>query len=262
MIQIVASWVPDRRLHVTGDSEYGGRAISRHLPGNVHLLSRMTMKAALYEVPPPSPGGRGRPRKKGKRLPSPLQMAEDRNSPWIKTTLRLYGKRVRVWYKSVEALWYSSAGQRLLRIIVVRDPAHRRRDDCFFSTDRKLTPPEILTTFSLRWPLEVCFRDVKQFLGFEDPQNRVSRATQRTAPLIFYIYDLVVIWYAKCGHQWARKSTLQRLWYQQKSSTSFEDILRTLRYATWQERIFADPALDAPTRKILQPLMEWAKVAA
>jgi hypothetical protein len=44
-------------------------------------------------------------------------------------------------------LWYSSAGQKLLRIIVVHDPAHRRRDDCFFSTDRELTPPEILTNF-------------------------------------------------------------------------------------------------------------------
>src|SRR6266566_2958497 len=225
MIQIVARWVPDRILYVTGDSEYGGRSISRHLP-------------------------------------SPQQMAENSKSPWIKTTVCLYGKEVKVWYKTVDALWYSSAGQKLLRIIVVHDPAHRRRDDCFFSTDRELTPPEILTNFSLRWPLEVCFRDVKQFLGFEDPQNRVSRATQRTAPLIFYIYDLAVIWYAKSGHRSARRSTLQRLWYKQKNSTSFEDILRTLRFATWQERIFEDPALDAPTRKLLQPLVEWAKLVA
>jgi hypothetical protein len=36
--------------------------------------------------------------------------------------------------------------------------------------------------------LEVCFRDVKQFLGFEDPQNRVAKATTRTAPLIFFFY--------------------------------------------------------------------------
>jgi hypothetical protein len=262
MIQIVASWVPDRTLHVIGDSEYCGRAISRNLPANAHLISRMTMNAALYEVPPANPSGRGRRRKKGQRLPSPLQMAEDPRSPWIKTIVHIYGKRVRVWYKTVDALWYSSAGQKLLRIVVVRDPSHRRRDDCFFSTHIELTAPEILTTFSLRWPLEVCFRDVKQFLGFEDPQNRVSRATQRTAPLIFYIYDLVVLWYAQSGYKLARPSTLQRLWYKQKNSTSFEDLLRTLRYATWRERIFEDPGLDAPTRKILKPLVEWAKVVS
>jgi DDE superfamily endonuclease len=262
MIQILAGWVPDRTIHVTGDSEYCGRAISRHLPDHVHLISRMTMKAALYERPPQHSGGRGRRRKKGKRLPSPLEMAENKKWSWTKTALPLYGKRVRVWYKTVDALWYSSAGQRLLRIVVVRDPSHRRRDDCFFSTDIDLTPSEILTTFSLRWPLEVCFRDVKQFLGFEDPQNRVSRATKRTAPLIFYIYDLVVIWYAQSGYKLASHSVLQRLWYKQKRSTSFEDLLRTLRTATWRERIFEDPALDAHTRKILQPLVEWAKVVA
>lgn len=262
MIQIVAGWVPDRTLRVTGDSEYGGRAISRHLPPNVHLISRMTLKAALYEPPPAHPGGRGRRRKKGERLPSPLQMAQDRTSPWIKTTVHLYGKRVPVWYKSCDAFWYSSAGPRLLRIVVVRDPSHRRRDDCFFSTDLTLSPVEILQTFSLRWPLEVCFRDVKQFLGFEDPQNRVSPATRRTAPLIFYIYDLVVLWYAQSGYRLAPQAALPRFWYRRKSSTSFEDLLRTLRYATWRERIFDDPGLDAATQKILQPFVEWMKVVA
>ena len=262
MIQVVAGWVAGRKIRVIGDSEYAGQAISRHLPPNVELLSRMTMKAALYAPAPERATGRGRRRKKGKRLCSPLQMAQDLGSPWTKTTLPLYGKQVKVWYKSLDALWYSSARQKLLRIVVVRDPRGRRRDDCFFSTDRTLSPTQIIETFSLRWPLEVCFRDVKQFLGFEDPQNRVSQATRRTAPLIFYIYDLVLLWYAQSGHRLAAPSALHRLWYQQKTSISFEDILRTLRYATWQEKIFGDPALDAHTRKILQPFIEWAKMVA
>ncbi len=262
MIQILAGWVPDRKFLLTSDSEYAGQTISRHLPPNVALISRMTMKAALYAPAPEKTTGRGRRRKKGKRLFSPLQMTQDLASPWTKTTLCLYGKQVKVWYKSVEALWYSSAGQRLLRLVVVRDPRGRRRDDCFFSTDLTLNPLQILETFSLRWPLEVCFRDVKQFLGFEDPQNRVSQATRRTAPLIFYIYDLVLLWYALSGHLLVAQPLLHRLWYRQKSSVSFEDILRTLRYATWQEKIFGDPTLDAHTRKILQPLMEWTKMVA
>ena len=72
-------------------------------------------------------------------------------------------------------------------------------------------------------------------------------------------YDLVLLWHAQAGHRLAPKSTLGRVWYPQKASVSFEDILRTLRHATWQERIFSDPALDAHTRKILQPFVEWAK---
>ena len=262
MIQVVAGWLGSRKLRVLGDSEYAGRSISRHLPANTELISRMTMKAALYALPPLQNAGRGRRRKKGARLSSPLQMAQDSRRPWSKTTVCLYGRKVKVWYQSLDALWYSSAGSRLLRIVVVRDPSGRRRDDCFFSTDLTLQPPQILETFALRWPLEVCFRDVKQFLGFEDPQNRVSKATQRTAPLIFYIYDLVLLWHATSGHLVASQSVIPRPWYNRKASVSFEDILRNLRHATWQEKIFGDPALDAHTRKILQPLAEWVKVAA
>ena len=76
---------------------------------------------------------------------------------------------------------------------------------------------------------------------------------------IFLIYDLALLWYAQSGYRLAPQSALNRLWYPQKNSVSFEDILRTLRYATWQERIFDDPALDEHTRKILQPFVEWAK---
>jgi hypothetical protein len=262
MIQIVARWLGPRKLRVLGDSEYAGGSMSRHLPANTELISRMTMKAALYALPPLQTAGRGRRRKKGARLSNPLQMAQDVHRSWIKTTVCLYGREVKVWYQSIDALWYSSAGSRLLRIVVVHDPAGRRRDDCFFSTDLTLKPPQILETFALRWPLEVCFRDVKQFLGFEDPQNRVSQATQRTAPLIFYIYDLVLLWHAQAGYRVAPQSAIERLWYQRKTSVSFEDILRNLRQATWQEKIFDDPGLDAHTRKLLQPLIEWAKVAA
>jgi len=262
MIQVVARWLGPRKLRVLGDSEYAGGSISRHLPANTELISRLTMNAALYELPPHQTTGRGRRRKKGARLSNPLQMAQDSRRSWTKTTACLYGRTVKVWYQAIDALWYSSAGSRLLRIVVVRDPGGRRRDDCFFSTDLTLTPQQILETFALRWPLEVCFRDVKQFLGFEDPQNRVSQATRRTAPLIFYIYDLVLLWHATSGHLFARQSAIERPWYKRKTSVSFEDILRNLRQATWQEKIFGDPRLDAHTRKILQPLADWVKAAA
>jgi hypothetical protein len=261
MIQKLASWIPERTLRVLGDSEYAGKSISRHLPANAKLISRMNMKAALYELPEKQ-AKRGRSRKKGNRLSSPLQMAQDKTAKWIKPTVTLYGKKVKVWYQTIDALWYPSAGQQLLRIVVVRDPSGRRRDDCFFSTDLTLSPTQILEIFSKRWPLEVCFHDIKQFLGFEDPQNRVAKATTRTAPLVLYIYDMVLLWHAQSGHQLAPQSVLDRVWYSRKTSVSFEDILRTLRHVTWQERIFNDPAIDAHTRKILQPFVEWAKVVA
>ena len=106
------------------------------------------------------------------------------------------------------------------------------------------------------------FRDVKQFLGLEDPQNRVSQPTQRTAPLIFYLYDPVLPGHAQSGHRPATQTAIERPWYRCKRSVSFEDILRNLRQATLQQRRFRDPGLDAHTRSILQPLAEWVNAAA
>ena len=65
MIQMVAGWAGQRKLRVLGDSAYAGGCISRHLPANAELISRMTMKAALFEPPPAPTAGRGRRRKKG-----------------------------------------------------------------------------------------------------------------------------------------------------------------------------------------------------
>jgi hypothetical protein len=108
MIQIVAGWIPQRMLRILGDSEYAGQSISRH--ANAKLIRRMNMKAALY-APAGKVAQRGRRRKKGERLPSPLQIAHYKKAKWIKTTLTLYGKQVKLWYQTIDALWYPSAGQ-------------------------------------------------------------------------------------------------------------------------------------------------------
>src|ERR1700681_4033136 len=93
MIQTVARWLGPRKRRVLGDSEYAGGSISRQLPGNTELISRMTMNAALYELPPLQTAGRGRRRKKGRRLSNPSQIAQDPQCSWIKTTVYLYGHK-------------------------------------------------------------------------------------------------------------------------------------------------------------------------
>jgi hypothetical protein len=79
--------------------------------------------------------------------------------------------KVKVLYRSIDALWYSSAGSRLLRIVTVRDPGGRRRDDCFFSTDLTLKSPQILETFALRWPLYVTASTSVYEMGGVKPQG-------------------------------------------------------------------------------------------
>jgi hypothetical protein len=65
LIQLVAGWFPNAEILMLGDSAYGGRSVLSHLPPNVHLISRVHPKAALYQpAPPKAPKTKGAPRKK------------------------------------------------------------------------------------------------------------------------------------------------------------------------------------------------------
>ena len=263
MIALLASWVPQRTIHVVGDSEYAGKSISRHLPDNVHLTSRMVMNAALYDRPAKRrKGERGAPRKKGKRLPSPVELVKSKKVRWTKIRVTLYDRRVRVWYKTCTALWYNSAGTRLLRIVVVHDPSGRRKDDCFFSTDLSLSPKAILQLFAMRWPLEVAFYNAKQFLGLQDPQNRTPLAVQRTAPLALYLHTLVILWFAEHGRFDLQAYRRAHPWYRQKRTPSFADMLTCLKRASLRESISRYPGQKPPSAKKLLPLFQALEAAA
>ncbi len=95
MMQIVARWLGPRKLRVLGDSAYAGGSIRRHVPAHVDLISRMTMNAVLYALPPTQTAARGRCRKKGARLSSPLQMAQDPRGPGAKASCTYMGARPR-----------------------------------------------------------------------------------------------------------------------------------------------------------------------
>jgi len=222
---------PERPIHALGDSAYGGKSVTRNLPANTTAISRAPMNAALYDLAPPRrPGQKGCPRKKGDRLPSPKEMAS-RKSGWHTATVHIYGKKVRVRYQSAVVLWYNSTRSMPVRIVLVRDPKGRRKDDCFFSTDPQMTPTAIIEAYARRWSLEVAFRDTKQLLGFERSQARTAKAVKRTGPFAFVAYTLTVAWFAQHGHRHYPELIPKRPWYRHKRSPSFADmhhILQTL----------------------------------
>ena len=196
------------------------------------------------------------------RLPSPVELAKSKKVRWTKTRSMLYGRRVRVWCKSCTALWCNSAGGRLLRVVVVRDPSGRRKDDCFFSTDLSLSAKAILELFAMRWPLEVAFYNAKQFLGLEDSQNRTPQAVRRTAPMALYLHTLVILWFAEQGHFDAAAYRRAHPWCPKKRTPSFADMLSCLRKASLKESITQYPGQEPPSTKNLRPLFQALEVAA
>ena len=101
------------------------------------MIVRFRLDAALYEpAPQPISGQKGRPRKKGKRLPTLETIAGDPHTQWQKVVVpNWYGQRNReveivsdtaVWYHSgkptVPIRWarcgYASAGGRHVDVVV------------------------------------------------------------------------------------------------------------------------------------------------
>lgn len=286
MLQTLCSWLPQgRTLLLAGDGEYACKTLLRQLPAGVEFTGPMSMKAALYDPPPARRRGRGRPRSKGRRLPSPAQRLKAKASRWTRLTLTLYGKEVTLDIQTWACLWYTVRGVQLVRVVLTRDPKGRFDPRAFFCPPPDREPAEILLRYSHRWPLELTFRTAKQVMGIEEPRNgwwrrphgerrpwhkagpqahgeRGRHAVERTAPLLFITYGVVFAWYLRHGSPARDVARARRLrpWDRQKSEPSFDDMLGALRHALWHKRISEYPSLRAvrANNRALLPLLEAA----
>jgi hypothetical protein len=254
LLTLVAGWADGRTIYAVVDSAYAARPLLEGRPANVEVLSRLRPDAALWARPGRRrPGQRGRPRKRGHRLPTPKAMAATRRR-WDPLLVTLYGRQVTPLVFGCTALWYGALRDQPVRIVLVRDPSGRRRDEAFFCTDLSVDPAFVLEGYARRWTIEVTFHDQKQFLGFEDPQNQTPEAVARTAPMAGIVYDLVLLWYAARLQQGLVTGWTVRPWYRSKATPSFLDMLTAVRQESWR-LYFSDPPL--PGQAALNPAHSW-----
>jgi DDE superfamily endonuclease len=235
LIRLAARWYPDDEIIVLGDSTYGGRSVLSHLPPNVHLISRVHPEGALYKpAPPKAPKTPGAPRKKGDRLPGRAEWAADPKQPWTRLDFDQFGLHATLDVKTIQALYYKSGRDRLLTIVLVHDVEGKRPDQMFYCTKLDWTARQVLSAYACRWAIECTFEFCKQFLGLEDPANRLPKAVERTAPMAMFIYTLVVVWFHREGHRSVQFPF--RPWYKKKVEPSFADMLTTLRRLSYDEK--------------------------
>jgi hypothetical protein len=235
LITRVARWFPDDEVLVLGDSAYGGRSVLSHLPPNVQLISRVAANAALYRVAPPRrPGQQGPSRKKGDRLPGMAEWAADPGQPWERLDFDQFGLHADLEVKTIRALDYQAGRDRLLTIVLVHDVQGKRPDPMFYCTRTDWTARQVLSAYACRWAIECTFQFCKQFLGLEDPANRLPKAVERMAPMAMFLYTLVVVWFHREGHRSVQFPF--RPWYRKKVEPSFADMLTTLRRLSYDEK--------------------------
>lgn len=261
LLELIASWLPERQFLVTGDSAYGGKSVLTKLPSNMHLISRVHPQGRLYAPPPPLVKGKnGRPRLKGERLSDRKEWSADPQAPWTPFAFDQFGLHAKLEVKVRQALYYASGRNRLLTIVLMRDTVGERPEQMFYCTDLTLSAQEILGQYACRWSIEVTFENSKQLLGLEDPANRLPRAVERTAPLALFLYSLSVLWFHLEGHQHVQFP--YRPWYRQKREPSFADILTTLRRRTWTDILWGGHFKPPPTNIELAQLADFLCRAA
>ena len=154
MLKLLRRWLPERALVVVGDSAYAALdflGAMQHL--KLTFVTRLRLDAALYEPAPPY-SGKGRPRKKGQRLPTLAQVLQNANTVWTTVSLSWYDGQMRdMQITSACAVWFHVGKPPLpIRWVLVRDPqgdyapvgsAVYRRDRCEPLSDRHLVCPAL-----------------------------------------------------------------------------------------------------------------------
>jgi hypothetical protein len=270
LLDVFLGWVGGRRVELAADSAYCNDTVTRGLPKSVVLFGAMRPDAVLTALPESRPSHKaGRHRKRGNVLPKPEALAQDDTHPWKSCEAYLYGRKTRVRYKELCAQWYRACGVGLLRVVIVKVQTGTIDFRVFFCTDAALSVRDILEGYAGRWSIEVCFRNLKQMMGFADSSARKRAAVERTAPFVGFVYTLLIVWFVEHAHTSAFATPPVRPWYSHKKGLSFADVLRTA------QRVLApldvlDPrrSLDnlhqlptakrSPTRATLPPVVRRA----
>jgi len=259
LVELVVKWADGRPIELAGDSGYSCSTVLKGLLDRITCYGSMRPDAVITALPDKEDNEqekekKGGAKKKGKnkrcgpkpkggkKLQKPEELAKDESQPWLTCIVDLNGKKTTVTYKDYFGQWYRACGFTLLHIVVVLVPKGKIPYRVFFSTNAELSVQEILSSYSWRWSIEVCFCELKQYLGFADSSARKKEAVLRTAPFVALLYTIIVIWFVENEiYNTSLATPPVRPWYLHKKALSFEDILRAARRA-----IIPKPIFDLP----------------
>lgn len=257
MLQDVRQWFPQRTFTVGADGFYA-TLLGSDLNAT-RLISRIRHDAAIYDLPKKKPPHRrGRQSQKGKRLPTPAQIAA-RTHTWQRIKTRERGK---IRYRLVVAkvvIWHKVSAAPV-QLVISRDPAGKEKDDFFVTNDLTLTPAQVIGGFAGRWCIEETFKNAKQSLGSEEPQTWKGQGPERAAVIGLFLYSATWAWYLTYG---CRKIKLPILpWYTTKTHPSFHDALAALRRVLWRKRIIVMFGNHSVPARITEFLIDAVATAA
>ena len=255
LLLVVRRWWPERAMVAVADSGYAALAFlarCQTLRQPITVITRLRLDAALYTpAPPRQPHQNGRPRKKGKRLPTLAARADDPATCWQTVAVAdWYGKGARtVGIVSETALWYHTGLPSVsIRWVLIRDPQEHFATQALLCTDPRVTPEQIIAWFVRRWQMETTFAEVRRHLGVETQRQWTDKAIRRTTPVLLGLFSLVTL----LAHPHLMQSSgpiRQAAWYHKRAPT-FADAFALVRREIWTWKGFCISGAEADMNEV------------
>jgi hypothetical protein len=261
MVKLLRRWWPTRALILVGDNAFAALDfLDAAQQQDVTIIARLRLDAALYAPAPPY-SGKGRPRKKGQRLPTLATCLSDPATDWQQVALPWYdGQQRDLDIASHTAVWFHSGKPPVpIRWVLIRDPQGEYASLALLCTDGQQTPTTIVTWFVQRWQLEVPFEEARRHLGMETQRQWSDNAIARTTPLLLGLFSWVTLLAHTLYSSQPLLAPRQAAWYS-KPLPTFSDALALVRQHLWTAYPTFRISKDEPDMlKIPKPLFPCAR---
>jgi hypothetical protein len=256
----LSRWIPHRQLVLVADYTYAVLDFlhaCQKLPQPITVVTRLRLDAALYEPAPPPTGKKGRPRKKGKRLPTVQAYLNSARTEWQTVRVRWYDGQTRLMEMSSQtAVWFHYGKPAVpIRWVLLRDPQDQYGPIALLSTGLDWEPVQIVNWFVQRWQVEVTFEEARAHLGLETQRQWSDKAIERTTPILLGLFS----WITLAAHLLLQRGPLplrQAAWYVKERPT-FSDAISWVRQQLWlPTTIFSMSTAEPDIVKIPRPLFD------
>lgn len=256
-----------KQLIVSVDGSYTNTEVLRHLPDRTTLIGRTRKDTKLYALPQEQ-SVKGRKRGYGERLPTPEQIRQSDQYPWVQVKAWAVGKEHDFKLKVTKhVLWRSAGEKQHLQLVIIKPLAYRltksspvlyREPAYLICTDPDLDIQELLQDYLWRWEIEVNLREEKTLLGCGQAQVRHPDSAKKVPAFIASMYAMLLL----ATHRSIKLSNHSMLprpkWYKKNKDRrhSTGDIINNFRAQLWSKAInldfsgFVNQEIKSRSRKI------------
>lgn len=234
----------DKDLIMSVDGSYTNSEVLKSLPERVTLIGRIRKDTKLYRKPE-TQSSLGRKKVYGEQLPTPEQIRQSEQYPWLNVPAWAAGKIHSFNIKVIDDIKWRSAGEKHdLMLIVIRPLGYRltkgskllyREPAYLIATKSTHSLDVLLQAYLWRWEIEVNFREEKTILGCGQAQVRNPNSIESVPSFIVALYSMLHLAHENMKNNENTLWLPRPKWYQKKPEdrTTTGDLLNNLRAQLW-----------------------------